>query len=149
MALAAAVPVTLGDSDMRPHAMRLSRSKADAVLLFISPIAASRIIGIGKAMNYAPQWMSSSTCVDCPLMIEITQGLYEGVITANFGNRAGGEKVGDFQQINNPRHKLMAKYKKEVYENLPRATKDGDICLPAASGWLNPLWRQLKGWGGI
>jgi len=87
MKLAASVPVAMGDSDMRPHALRLRSSNADAVLLFTTPVGASRIIGIGKAMNYAPQWMSSSTCGDCPLMIELTQGLYEGVITASLHQR--------------------------------------------------------------
>ena len=144
MELAAAVPVTLGDSVMRPHAMRLSLSKADAVLLFISPIAASRIIGTGKAMNYAPQWMSSSPCVDCPLMIEITQGLYEGVITANFGNRAAGEKVGDLQHINNPRHKLMAKYKKEVYEKFAARDERWGYLFVAGIGLAEPFVEAMK-----
>jgi branched-chain amino acid transport system substrate-binding protein len=144
MELAAAVPVALGDSDMRPHAMRLSRSKADAVLLFISPVAASRIIGIGKAMNYAPQWMSSSTCGDCPLMIEITQGLYEGVITSSFGMLEAGEKVGDLQHINNPRHKLVAKYKNEVYEKFAARDERWGYTFVVGIGLAEPFVEAIK-----
>jgi branched-chain amino acid transport system substrate-binding protein len=144
MELAAAVPVALGDSDMRPHAMRLSRSKADAVLLFISPVAASRIIGIGKAMNYAPQWMSSSTCGDCPLMIEITQGLYEGVITSSFGMLDAGEKVGDLQHINNPRHKLVAKYKTEVYEKFAARDERWGYTFLVGVGLAEPFVEAIK-----
>lgn len=144
MYLAASVPVAMGDSDMRPHAMRLRSSNADAVLLFITPVGASRIIGIGKAMNYAPQWMSSSTCGDCPLMIDLTQGLYEGVITASFGMLDADEKIGDLQHINDPKHKLMAKYKAEVFGKFAARDERWGYTFTAGIGLAEPLVEAIK-----
>jgi len=81
----AQVPVEIRDSDVKPHVMKLRQSKADMVLLWTSVGHAVRIVGTSKAMKFAPQFMSTSTCSDFPLMIHISKGLWEGVICATFG----------------------------------------------------------------
>ncbi len=143
----AAIPVALGDSDMRPHAMRLRRSDADAVLLFVTPIAASRIIGTGKAMNYNPQWMSTTTCADCPLMMDITQGLYADVITANFGMRDDSEQVGDSQHINNPKMELMQTYKTEVFDRYAARDERWGYTFSLGIALAEPLVEAIRNAG--
>lgn len=81
----ALVPVEIKDTDVKPHVMKLRKSKADMVLLWTSVGHAVRIVGTSKAMKFAPQFMSTSTCSDFPLMIHISKGLWEGVICATFG----------------------------------------------------------------
>src|SRR6056297_2113758 len=85
MELVETTPVAVTDKDMKPHIMKLKKSDADAVLLFVTPGAVARLIGTGKAMQFNPQWLSTTTCGDFPLMMSITKGLYEGVISASFG----------------------------------------------------------------
>src|SRR6056297_340360 len=60
MTLAAKVPVVVTDTDMRPNAMKLRKSDADAVLLFVTPGIVARLIGTAKAMKFEPQWMSTT-----------------------------------------------------------------------------------------
>jgi branched-chain amino acid transport system substrate-binding protein len=103
MELAAEIPVELKDTDMKPHVMRLRKSKADMVLLWVSPVHAVRIVGTSAAMKYAPQFLSTSTCSDFPLMYKISKGLWKGVITAAFGELPDS----DFY--------LMKMYKEEAY----------------------------------
>jgi len=100
MELVATIPVELKDTDMRAHVMKLRQSKADMVLLWVGPVHAVRIVGTAAAMKFAPQWMSTSTCSDFPLMYKISKGLWKGVITASFG---------DLPDSDAP---LMKKYKK-------------------------------------
>lgn len=142
--LVESIPVAMGDSDMRPHALRVKRSNAEAVLLFITPVGASRIIGIGKAMNYSPQWLSTTTCGDCPLMIDITQGLYEGVITASFGMLDVAHNIGDIQHITDPKHALMAKYKKEVFDKFAARDERWGYTFTAGIGLAEPLIEAIK-----
>ena len=84
--LVAEVPVEKADTDMKPHVMKLKKAKAEAVLLWVSPKHAAIIIGTSKAMKFTPQWMSTSTCSDYPLMNHITKGGWVGVITTAFGD---------------------------------------------------------------
>ena len=79
------VPVEMTDTDVKPHVMQLKKSDADVVLLWTSVGHAVRIVGTSAAMQFTPQWMSTSTCSDFPLMIQISKGLWTGVIAATFG----------------------------------------------------------------
>lgn len=110
MELVAQVSAEQADTDMKPHVMALRKAKADMVLLWTHPGHAVRIVGTAKAMEFAPQFMSTSTCSDFPMMTSISKGLWEGVITATFGELPESEDP------------LMLKYKKEVFEK--HAAKD-------------------------
>ena len=96
----AEVPVEITDTDVKPHVMKLRKSEADMVLLWTSVSHAVRIVGTSKAMQFTPQFMSTSTCSDFPLMMAITKGLWEGVICATFGELPDR---GAFQNCRSPK----------------------------------------------
>jgi branched-chain amino acid transport system substrate-binding protein len=144
MELAESVPVAITDTDMRPHAMRLRRSNADAVLLFMTPGGAARLIGTGKSVNYEPLWMSTTTCGDCPMMIDITQGLYNGVITPSFGVIEPTGNVGNAQHINTPEHPLMVKYKTEVFDRYAASDERWGYTFTVGIGLAEPLVEAIK-----
>jgi hypothetical protein len=77
-------------------------------------------------------------------MIEITQGLYEGVITSSFGMLETGEKVGDLQHINDPKHKLVAEYKKEVYGKFAARDERWGYTFVVGIGLAEPLVEAIK-----
>jgi ABC-type branched-subunit amino acid transport system substrate-binding protein len=82
--LVAEVPVEVTDTDLKSHALKLKESGADAVILWVLPKHGATILGQAKAAGFEPQWISSSTLSDAPLMHKLTKGLWEGVIYANF-----------------------------------------------------------------
>ena len=53
--------------------------------MYVSPGTAAIILKTAANVDYKPQWVSSNTLSDYPLMFKITGGLWEGVITGNFG----------------------------------------------------------------
>jgi len=108
--LVASVPVEITDTDVKPHVMELKKSGADAVLLWTSVSHAVRLVGTSSAMQFTPQFMSTSTCSDFPLMIHISKGLWAGVIAATFGELPDSDSP------------LLQKYKKEAFEK--HAAKD-------------------------
>ena len=142
--LAEAVPVATTDTDMRPHAMKLRQSDAEAVLLFVTPGHVARVLGTAKAMNFEPQWMSTTTSGDFPLMIAITKGLYKDVITANFGFMDPTGKVGEVENINNPSYELMAKYKTEVFEQFAAEDERWGYTFVSGIGFVEPLVEAIR-----
>ncbi|MEJ2023732.1 MAG: ABC transporter substrate-binding protein, partial [Deltaproteobacteria bacterium] len=103
MKLVAQIPVEKSDTDLKPHVMKLKNAKADAVLLWVTPIHAVKIVGTSRAMRFAPHWLSTSTCSDFPLMYKISKGLWQGVIAATFG------------ELPNSNDPLLQKYKRDAY----------------------------------
>ncbi|WP_457552268.1 ABC transporter substrate-binding protein [Desulfobacula sp.] len=104
MKAVAQVSMEAKDSDLKPHVMQLRKSKADMVLMWTTVGHSARIVGISKAMKFAPQFMSTSTTSDFPLMMHITKGLWEGVITGAFGELPDSD------------YPLLKKYKTEVFD---------------------------------
>jgi branched-chain amino acid transport system substrate-binding protein len=143
MKLVAEIPVAITDTDMRPHIMALKKAKADTVLLFVTPGAVARLIGTGKAMKFTPQWMSTTTCGDFPLMMAITKGLYKGVITAAFG-MLDPSKVGSIQDLNNPELPLMKKYKKDAYDKFAAKGERWGVTFEVGFAYAEPLVEALK-----
>jgi ABC-type branched-subunit amino acid transport system substrate-binding protein len=129
--IATKVPVELTDTDMKPHIMQLRKSKADAVLLWVSPVHAVRILGTGRAMKFNPQWMSTSTCSDYPLMYKISKGLWEGVITTSFG------------LLPDSKEPLMLKYKKGFEKYAAKGERWG-FFFYAGIGFVEPMVEGLK-----
>ena len=129
--LVAKIPVELSDTDMKPHVMQLRKSKADAVLLWVSPVHAVRILGTGYAMKFRPQWISTSTCSDYPLMYKISKGLWKGVITGNFG------------ETPDSRLPLMLKYKKAFDRYAAKGERWG-IFFYAGIGFVEPMVEGLR-----
>ncbi len=143
--LVAEVPVNVTDTDMKPHIMRLRKTKSEAVLLFVTPGHVARLQGTGKAMKFEPQWMTSTTCGDFPLMMAITKGVYAGTISAAFGmldpQQVG---IGNLEDINNPSLSLMKKYYNDAFKKY--AAKEERWCLTFAAGigYVEPFVEALK-----
>ena len=131
MKLVAKIPVELKDTDMRPHVMKLRKSKADMVLLWVAPGHAVRIVGTSAAMKYAPQWMSTSTCSDFPLMYKISKGLWKGVIAATFAETPDSD------------HPLMKKYKKAFDKFAVKGERFGTFFY-AGIAFVEPMIEAFK-----
>jgi branched-chain amino acid transport system substrate-binding protein len=130
--LVAEVPVEMADTDMKPHVMSLRKSEADAVLLWVTPTHAVRIVGTGQAMQFAPQWMSTSTCSDFPLMYQISKGLWKGVIAATFGELPDSDLP------------LMVKYKKDAFEKFAAKDERWGLFFYAGILFAEPLVEAIK-----
>jgi len=128
----ALVPVEFKDTDMKPHVMKLRRSNADMVLLWTSVGHAVRLVGTSKAMRFAPQFMSTSTCSDFPLMIHISKGLWEGVICATFG---------ELPDSDNP---LLQQYKAQAYDKFAAPKERWGLFYYAGIIFAEPLVEALK-----
>ncbi|MEA3436682.1 MAG: ABC transporter substrate-binding protein [Thermodesulfobacteriota bacterium] len=131
MELVAKIPVELKDTDMRPHVMKLRKSKADMVLLWVSPGHAVRIVGTSAAMKFAPQWMSTSTCSDFPLMYKISKGLWKGVIAATFAELPDSDLP------------LMKEYKK-AFDTYSAKGERWGIFFYAGIAFVEPMIEGLK-----
>jgi len=132
MQLVAEVPVELKDQDMKPHVMKLRQSEADMVLLWVGPVHAVRIIGTSKAMKFAPQFMSTSTCSDFPLLMQISKGLFQGVIATAFG------------ELPDSTLPLMQKYKKDVHGQFAAKNERWGMFYYAGILFVEPLVEGLK-----
>lgn len=132
MKLAAEIPVEKSDTDMRPHVMNLRQSDADAVLLWVTPVHAVRLVGTSKAMQFEPQWLSTSTCSDFPLMYKISKGLWKGVIAATFA---------ELPDSPNP---LLQKYKKDAYGKFAAKDERWGLFYYAGIAFAEPLVEAIK-----
>jgi branched-chain amino acid transport system substrate-binding protein len=139
------IPVNVADTDMKPHIMKLKNTEAEAVLLFVMPGGVARLIGTGKAMQFNPQWLSTTTCGDHPLMMAITKGLYAGTISAAFGMmdpKAIG--IGNKEDANNPSLPLLAKYKKDAFGKFAAKEERWGMTFAAGIGFVEPFVEALK-----
>jgi ABC-type branched-subunit amino acid transport system substrate-binding protein len=128
----AEVPVDVKDTDMGPHVMKLRQAEPDAVLLWVSPVHAVKIVGTGQAMKLNPKWMSTSTCSDFPLMMGLSKGLWQGVIAATFA---------DLPDSTSP---LMQKYKKDAYEKFAAKDERWGLFFYAGILFAEPLVEGIK-----
>ncbi len=129
--LVAQVPVEQADTDMKPHIMQLKKADADMVLLWVTPVHAVRIIGSAKAMQFNPQWMSTSTCSDFPLMMQISKGLWKEVIVTNFA------------ELPDSTSPLMQKYKK-AHEKYAAKDERWGVFFYAGIGFVEPMVEGIK-----
>ena len=129
--LVAQVPVEQADTDMKPHVMELKKGDADMVLLWVSPTHAVRIIGTAQAMQFKPQWMSTSTLSDFPLMQNISKGLWTDVIVANFAEPPDSPSP------------LMLKYKK-AFDKFAAKDERWGVFFYAGFGFVEPMVEGLK-----
>ena len=130
MNLVAAIPVEKSETDLKSHVMRLKKSDADTVLMWVFPKHALGLLGAAKAMKFDPQWMSTSTCSDYPYMNEISKGLWAGVITTAFGD--GPDSFGP----------LMREYK-AAYDKFAAPDERWGTFFTAGFGFAEPLVEAL------
>ncbi len=134
MSLAAEIPVEPTEKDLASQILRLKNSGAEAVLMYVGPTTAVIALKTAATVGYKPQWVSSNTLSDYPLMFKITGGLWEGVITGNFGETPDSK---------NP---LMVKYK-EAAKRLAPEERWGPSIPPASSSPIRS-WRPSGRSGG-
>ena len=130
--LVAEVPVEVTDSDLKPHVMKLRQSNAEIVLLWTSVKHAIMTVGISAAMKFQPQFMSTSTCSDFPLLMHISKGLFQGVIATAFG------------ELPDSTLPLMQKYKKDVYEQFAAKDERWGMFYYAGILFVEPMVEGLK-----
>ncbi len=107
MSLVAEIPVEPTEKDLASQILRLKNSGAEAVLMYVNPTTAVITLKTAANVGYKPQWVSSNTLSDYPLMYKISGGLWEGVITGNFG------------EIPDSKNPLMVKYKEAAKRMAP------------------------------
>lgn len=129
--LVAKVPVEVKDTDMKSHVMKMKQAGADTVLLWVSPTHGIGIMGTGRAMQFTPQWMSTSTLSDFPLMYKISKGLWQGVIT------------GSFAELPDADIPLLKKYK-EAYKKYAAKEERWGVFFYAGFGLIEPMVEALK-----
>ncbi|MBU2511891.1 ABC transporter substrate-binding protein [bacterium] len=132
MELAAALPLNVMEKDLKPLIMELKNAQADTVLLWLTPSAAVRTVGTGKAMQFDTQWMSTSTCSDFPLLYKISRGVIEGMITGSFGLIADSDDP------------LLMKYKTDAFEKYAPKDERWGIFWYAGIGFMEPIVEGLK-----
>ena len=145
MKLVAEIPVNVADTDMKPHIMKFRKAKAEAVLLFVGPAHVARLQGTGKAMKFEPQWMTSTTCGDYPLMMAITKGLYAGTISASFGMLNPSDVgIGNVEDINNPSNPLLKKYYNEAFKKFAAKEERWGLTFAAGISYTEPFIAALR-----
>lgn len=127
---AARVSVEVPDTDLSSHALKLKESGADAVIMYLLPKHAAIILGEAAKIGFAPQWISSSTLSDAPLMYDVTKGLWKGVIVASFGELPDSD------------HPLMVKYRQAWQKYAPK--ERWGTFYYAGIIWAEPLVEGLK-----
>lgn len=143
--LVAEIPVNVADTDMKPHIMKLRQVEAEAVLMFVTPGHVARLIGTGKAMQFEPKWMTTTTCADFPLMMAITKGLYAGTIAASFGMLDPGQVgIGNVEDVNNPTMPLMKKYYNDAYKKYAAKEERWGMTFAAGIAYAEPLVKGLQ-----
>jgi len=143
--LVEALPVNVADTDMKPHIMKFRKVKAEAVLLFVGPGHVARLIGTGKAMKFEPQWMTTTTCGDIPLMMAITKGLYAGTILCSFGMMHPGRVgMGNVEDVNQTTHPLMKKYYEDAFKKYAAKGERWGLTFAAGIGYVEPMVEALK-----
>jgi ABC-type branched-subunit amino acid transport system substrate-binding protein len=107
MKLVEEIPVEPGEKDLGSQMLKFKNSGAEVVFLWVNPTIATIALKTCATIKYKPQWVSSNTLSDYPLMNKITGGLWEGVITGAFSDSPDSESP------------LMAKYREAQKKYAP------------------------------
>jgi branched-chain amino acid transport system substrate-binding protein len=93
------VSAEVTDRDLSTHALKLKNSGAEAVIMWTMPTHAALILAETAKIGFKPQWATSNTLSDSALMMQITKGLWAGMINSFFG------------ELPDSNHPLMVKYR--------------------------------------
>ena len=125
------VPVGRADRDLKSHVMKLKSSGADTVLMWVNPTHAVITLKTAAAMKYEPQWVTSSTLSDAPLMNKITGGLWKNIIFANMIEDPDSQSP------------YMNKYR-EAFEKYAQKGERWGVFFLAGIGFAEPMVQGLK-----
>jgi len=84
ISVVAKISAEVTDRDLSTHALKLKDSGAEAVVMWCMPTHAALILGETAKIGFKPQWATSNTLSDSPLMMQVTKGLWTGMINSNF-----------------------------------------------------------------
>ena len=87
------------DRDLSSHALKLKNSGAEAVIMWAMPTHGALLLAECAKIGYKPQWGTSSTLSDAAAMLQVTKGLWAGMIHSFFG------------ELPDSNHPLMVKYR--------------------------------------
>jgi ABC-type branched-subunit amino acid transport system substrate-binding protein len=82
ISLVAKVSAEMTDRDLSTHALKLKNSGAEAVIMWTMPTHAALILAESAKIGFKPQWATSNTLSDSALMMQITKGLWAGMINS-------------------------------------------------------------------
>jgi len=82
--LVASVPAEVTERDLSSHALKLKASGAEAVIMWAMPAHGALLLGESAKIGFKPQWGTSSTLSDGVAMMQVTKGLWAGMIHSNF-----------------------------------------------------------------
>ena len=97
--LATSVSAEVTDRDLSSHALRLKNSGAEAVIMWAMPTHGALLLAECAKIGYKPQWGTSSTLSDAAAMLQVTKGLWAGMIHSFWG------------ELPDSNHPLMVKYR--------------------------------------
>ena len=83
--LVTTISAEVTDRDLSSHALKLKDSGAQAVIMWAMPAHGALLLGECAKIGYKPQWGTSSTLSDGVAMMQISKGLWEGMLHSNFG----------------------------------------------------------------
>jgi ABC-type branched-subunit amino acid transport system substrate-binding protein len=81
----AKISAEVTDRDLSTHALKLKNSGAEAVVMWTMPTHAALILAESAKIGFKPQWATSSTLSDAALMMQITKGLWAGMVNSFWG----------------------------------------------------------------
>jgi ABC-type branched-subunit amino acid transport system substrate-binding protein len=84
ISLVAKISAEVTDRDLSTHALKLKNSGAEAVIMWTNPTGAALILAETAKIGFKPQWATSNTLSDAALMMQITKGLWAGMINSFF-----------------------------------------------------------------
>jgi len=93
------VSAEMTERDLSTHALKLKNSGAEAVIMWTMPTHGALILAETAKIGFKPQWATSNTLSDSVLMMQITKGLWAGMINSFFG------------ELPDSNHPLMVKYR--------------------------------------
>ncbi|OGP73078.1 MAG: ABC transporter substrate-binding protein [Deltaproteobacteria bacterium RBG_16_50_11] len=93
------VSAEVTDRDLSTHALKLKNSGAEAIIMWTMPTHGALILAETAKIGFKPQWATSNTLSDAALMMQITKGLWAGMINSFFG------------ELPDSNHPLMVKYR--------------------------------------
>lgn len=128
--LAVEIPIEPTEKDLASQILRLKNAGAETVVMFVGPTPAVIALKTAATVGFKPQWVSSNTLSDYPLMFKITGGLWEGVITGAFG------------EVPDSKSRLMVKYR-EAAKRLAPEERWG-VFYYAGILFADPLVEALK-----
>lgn len=130
MELVAEVSVEPLDTDLSSHCIKLKEANPDCILNWVLPKHGAIILGTAAKMGLNPQWMTTSTLSDTPIMYEITKGLFKDVIFTSFG---------ELPDSTNP---LMKKYREAQEKFMPK--ERWGIFFSAGFLFVEPMVEAFK-----